>query len=165
MHLCRLAWLEFNGHDVDLNHVDDALHDIAGTCIIDAKSIYDTLTSQNQPTQLAEKRTALEFLAYLKNTAANNTQTRWVHGGANLADGLTKLGAHPMLREFLEASTWCVVNDPKSISGKKRQAKGLKRLESGSDVAPNHVFDDLAWQKLSVWWPNFCDESESADSE
>jgi hypothetical protein len=161
LHLCRLAWLEFNGQDVDLNEVDAALHDIAGTCIIDAKSIYDTLTSQNQPTQLAEKRTALELLAYLKNTEANNTQTRWVHGGANLADGLTKLGAHPMLRELLETSSWCVVNDPKSISGKKRQAKGLKRLEQNPGEEANQTFEDLAWQKLSVYWPEFADSDES----
>ena len=61
---------------------------------------YDVLISDNQPTQLAEKRTALELLAYLRNTE-NNTETRWVHGEANLADGLTKIGRHPMQREFL----------------------------------------------------------------
>ena len=54
LHLCRLAWLEFNGVAVDLNHVDEALQDIPGTVIIDAKAIYDVLISQNQPIQLAE---------------------------------------------------------------------------------------------------------------
>ena len=77
LHLCRLAWLEFNGRQVDLNHVNECLQEIPGTVIIDAKSIYDALTSQNQPTQLSEKRTALELLAYLRNTEANGTQTRW----------------------------------------------------------------------------------------
>ena len=101
----------------------------------------------------------------MKNTAANNTQTRWVHGGANLADGLAKLGAHPMLREFLETSTWCVVNDPKSISGKKRQAKGLKRLEGETETPINYTFEDLAWQKLAVYWPDYCAESNSVESE
>ena len=67
----------------------------------------------NQPLQLQEKRTALEILAYLQNTEANNTETRWVHGGANLADGLTKVAQHPMLKEFLSSSTWALVQDPK----------------------------------------------------
>ena len=111
LHLCRLAWLEFNGIAVDLNQVDEALQDIPGTVIIDAKAIYDVLISDNQPIQLAEKRTALELLAHLRNTENNSTETRWVHGEANLADGLTKLGHHPMLREFLETSTWCFVHD------------------------------------------------------
>ena len=52
LHLCRLAWLEFNGIAVDLNHVDEALQDIPGTVIIDAKAIYDVLIIDNQPIQL-----------------------------------------------------------------------------------------------------------------
>ena len=66
LHLCRLAWAEFNGERIDLNHTDEIVSQVPGTVIIDAKSIYDALTSQNQPMQLTEKRTALELLAYLK---------------------------------------------------------------------------------------------------
>ena len=162
LHLCRLAWAEFNGHDIDLNAIDEVVRSVPGTVIIDAKSIYDSLTSQNQPMQLAEKRSALELLAYLKNTEANGTDTRWVHGGANLADGLTKLGNHPMLREFLETSTWSLVWDPAQVAGKKRQAKGLDKLEN--DEKANVVtdkFDDLAWSLLRKEWPEFCQTSGS----
>ena len=141
LHLCRLAWLEFNGRTVNLNHVDEALHEIPGHVVIDAKSIYDALTSQNQPTQLSEKRTALELIAYLRNTEANGTITQWVHGGANLADGLTKLGQHPMLREFLETHTWSLVTDCDKISGKKRQQQGLDKLSNRSiDVRSSEFF-------------------------
>ena len=104
-----MAWLEFKGYYVDLNNIDQELHRIPGHVVIDAKSIYDALTSQNQPTQLSEKRTALELIAYLRNTEPNGTITQWVHGGASLADGLTKLGQHPMLREFLTTHTWSLV--------------------------------------------------------
>jgi hypothetical protein len=76
LHLTRLAWAEFNGVIPDLNDVDTVISKVPGTVIIDAKSIYDTLTSTNQPLQLQEKRTALELLAYLENTQANNTETR-----------------------------------------------------------------------------------------
>ena len=158
LHLCRLAWAEFNGKSINLNQIDETVKTVPGSVIIDAKSIYDALTSQNQPLQLAEKRTALELLAYLHNTAANGTETRWVHGGANLADGLTKLGVHPMLREFLETSTWSLVYDPAQQAGKKRQAQGLDKLQNDQDV--NDAFVDLAWTKLKEQWPEYCVESD-----
>jgi hypothetical protein len=160
LHLCRLAWLEFNGRVVDLNFVDECLHEIPGTVVIDAKSIYDSLTSQNQPTQLSEKRTALELLAYLRNTEANGTMTRWVHGGANLADGLTKLGLHPMLQEFLRTSTWALVNDAAQLSGKRRKAQGLDKLGTAA-TAELDEFAPLAWQALRKTWPTFCDASDT----
>ena len=93
LHLRRLAWPEFNGIAVDLIHFE-ALQDFPGNVTIDAKAIYDVLISDNQPIQLAEKRTALELFAYLRNTENNSTETRWAHGEANLADGLTKIGHH-----------------------------------------------------------------------
>ena len=160
LHLCRLAWAEFNGHHIDLNKTDEIVKRVPGTIIIDAKSIYDALTSQNQPLQLAEKRSALELLAYLKNTEANGTETRLAHGGANLADGLTKLGAHPMLREFLETSTWSSVYDPAQQAGKKRQAKGLDKLKNDEDIDYSDKFEVLAWRRLQQEWPEFCRESE-----
>ena len=158
LHLCRLACLEFNGRVVDLNFVDECLHEISGTVIIDAKSIYHSLTSQNQPTQLSEKRTALELLAYLRNTEANETQTRWVHGGANIADGLTKLGNHPMLQDFLTTSTWALVNDASQLSGKRRKAQGLDTLAA---TATEDHFQPLAWKALHSMHPDFCISSDT----
>ena len=166
LHLCRLCWAEFNGHEFSMNAIDEAVQKVPGTIVIDAKSIYDSLTSTNQPLQLAEKRTALELLAYLRNTEANGTETRWVHGGANLADGLTKLGVHPMLREFLETSTWSLVYDPAQQAGKKRQAKGLDKLQNEEVDTANEVDDDfkrLAWDKLKREWPAYCENSEPDD--
>ena len=164
LHLCRLAWLEFNGKAVDLNYVDSILHEIPGTVVIDAKSIYDALTSQNQPTQLSEKRTALELIAYLRNTEANGTITRWVHGGANLADGLTKLGVHPMLREFLETSTWALVNDGSQLSGKRRKEQGLDKLGTNlrSEIRESNFYTH-AMRALSTMWPDFVRDDSSAD--
>ena len=146
--------------NINLQEVDESVKLIPGTTIIDAKSIYDALTSQNQPLQLAEKRSALELLAYLKNTERNGTDTRWVHGGANLADGLTKLGAHPMLREFLETSSWSLVYDPAQQAGKKRAAKGLGKLENDQEVSFTDRFEELAWKKLKEAWPEFCENSD-----
>jgi hypothetical protein len=161
-----MAWAEFNGEPVELNKVNETVRSVPGTVVIDAKSIYDSLTSMNQPLQLTEKRSALELLAYLRNTEENNTETRWVHGGANLADGLTKLGQHPMLREFLQTSTWSLVQDPDQVAGKKRKAKGLDKLENEGEAKATRKegsFEELAWAKLKSEWPDFCESEEDED--
>ena len=132
--------------------------------MIDAKSIYDTLNSQTQPLQLAEKRTALELLAYLQNTHRNGTITRWVHGGANLADAMTKLGATARLWEFLKTSQWSIVFDENQMSGKKRKAEGLGKLDNSD--ARGKGFYTLALQKIQEMWPWFGKtDSESEDSD
>ena len=162
LHLCRLAWYQFNGGPVNLKNIESTVREVPGTAIIDAKSIYDVLTSQNQPLQLAETRTALELLAYLKNTEQNGTDTRWTHGGANLADGLPKTGNHPMLREFLSTSEWTLPQG--SMSGKKRAAQGIKKLDSDThvnDTEKNTSFSIMAWDKLREVWPQWCTNSES----
>ena len=43
LHLCRLAWAEFSGSELDLNQTDNLVKEIPGTVIIDAKSIFDAL--------------------------------------------------------------------------------------------------------------------------
>jgi hypothetical protein len=159
LHLCRATWLEINGVPVDMQQIDNEVSKVPGTMVIDAKSIYDVLTSQNQPLQLQEKRTALELVAYLQNTSRNNTITRWVHGGANLADGLTKVGASQMLLDFLRTSTWTVVYDPSATAGRKRTAQGKERLESATDFA------QMAWEKITEVHPDYARSVPSSDSE
>jgi hypothetical protein len=155
-----------NGFEYDPRHTDECIRHVPGTTVIDAKAIYDTLTSQNQPLQLQEKRTALELLAYLKNTEANGTKTRWVHGGANLGDGLTKLGAAQMLREFLETSTWSIVFDENQVSGKKRKTLGKDTLENqGALNTSEPCFMQLAWAKLRQVYPSFGQMSDDESSE
>ena len=64
-----------------------------------------------------------------------------------------------MLREFLETSSWSLVCDPAQQAGKKRQAKGLDKLENEDTVNFNDKFERLAWAKLKEEWPDFCQES------
>ena len=169
LHLTRLTWAEFNGARIDLNNVNEHIAKIPGTAVIDAKSIYDTLINANQPLQLQEKRTALELVAYLHNTEANNTETRWVHGGANVADGLTKIGHHPMLREFLESSTWALVQDPSGLSFKRRQTLGIDKLDNKAAgqllTKERENFADMAWEKLREVWPTLGQDSDDSEQD
>ena len=165
LHVVRGAWAEFNGTPFNLDNPDETIASVPGTVIVDAKSIYDTLVSQNQPLQLQEQRTAIELLAYLHNTEANKTMTRWVHGEANLADALTKLNASKMLREFMTTSTWLIVQDEKQQSAKKRKALGLDKVENekGEDK-PTPQFRDYAVTRLKEIWPEwFIDSDDESD--
>ena len=63
LHITRAAWAELQGETLDLDNPSETVARIPGIVAIDAKSIYDTLTSANQPLQLSEKRPALELMA------------------------------------------------------------------------------------------------------
>ena len=84
--------------------------------------------------------------------------------GANLADGLTKLGVHPMLREFLETSTWALVNDGSQLSGKRRKEQGLDKLGVNirSEIRDSDFYTH-AMRALSIMWPDFVRDDSSAD--
>ena len=101
----------------------------------------------------------------MQNTESNGTETRWVHGGANIADGLTKIATHPMLKEFLETSTWALVQDSKGLSGRRRKELGLDKLSDDAVAAflnqERENFQAMAWRKLKEAWPDFGHDSES----
>jgi hypothetical protein len=103
----------------------------------------------------------LELLAYLKNTVKNGTETRWVHGGANLGDGLTKLGAGAMLRDFLVTGTWALVKDQQQQSFKKRRAAGMNSMTNREGES----FASLAKLKMEEVWPGVYgqDKEDSED--
>jgi hypothetical protein len=62
-----------------------------------------------------------------------------------------------MLRDFLTTSTWAL---PKgTMSGKKRAAQGVNKLEDSGQPEPE--FATLAWKKLGEAWPDWCVDSES----
>ena len=163
LHIVRAAWMEFTGTPLDVNNPDKTIRKVAGITVIDAKSIYDTMTSKNQALHLAEKRTAIELSAYLQNTSRNKTETRWVHGEANLADGFTKLGASQMLWDFFTTSTWSIVFDEEKVSGKKRNARGMGKLENGVPEAKS--FYQMALYKIQEQFPDFAIDSEGSNSE
>ena len=101
MHMVRLELTEFTGTIVELDEHDSHVSSVPGVAILDAKAIYDALTGRNQAHSLLEKSTAIELLAYMEATKKNGTMTRWVHGEAKIADGLTKAGAEKILIEFM----------------------------------------------------------------
>ena len=127
----------------------DAAKRTPGVVVIDAKSIYDTIAAKNHPANLCEKRTALELLAYLENTTLNGAETRRVHGEANLADNLTKVGAEEIMRRFLTDCRWSIVKDDRNLSARKRREMGLDKM-ANTEGLNNFNALLLSWF-LEVW--------------
>ena len=70
-----------------------------------------------------------------------------------------------MLKEFLETSTWALVQDPKGLSGTKRKQLGLDKLNDDATAVflqqSSAKFSDLAWDKLKQAWPHFGADTDS----
>ena len=156
MYITRLATWEFIGGEVkegSVERIDKCVSKIPALTVIDAKSIYDTLTAENQMERLAEKRTALELLAYMHNSRRCKTKTRWQHGGCNLADGMTKTGADALIREYLHTGQWELVKDGKALSNKKRKALGLHKFEGQEEPETKLTeFDTLLFNAMRQRW-------------
>jgi hypothetical protein len=164
MQYVRLELAELQGERVNLERVDEHVKTVPGIAVIDAKSIYDTLTAKQQAQNMVEKRTALELLSYMVNTQRNGTLTRWVHGEANIADGLTKIGAQGTLVQSLRDMKWSIVDDPKCMSAKKRRSEGIERLASGKRETEEEAFEVLLTRFNKERWPSWnADDDEEPD--
>ena len=130
MYFVRLQWAEFSGQLIDFRNAEAHVRSIPGLAVIDAKSIYDVINSNNQVQGLTEKRTAVELMGYLEDTERVNTRTRWVHGKANPADSFTKLGSEEHIIKFMKDFKWSIVDDPKFRSAKKRDKEKMAHLHS-----------------------------------
>ncbi|CAK0828505.1 unnamed protein product, partial [Prorocentrum cordatum] len=91
----------------------------------DAKSIYDCLARQVQMQSLAEKRTALELMAFEKCINETELIVRWRHSEANPADSLTKTTATGPIDLHMKTWSWALVDDDEQLSAKKRKERGM----------------------------------------
>ena len=62
MYFVRLQWAEFSGQLIDLRNAETHVRSIPRLAVIEAKSIYDVINSNNQVQGLTEKRTAVELM-------------------------------------------------------------------------------------------------------
>ena len=90
----------------------------------DCRSLYDLLT-KTAPPNCSEFRTQLHARA-IRDLAGEGIRIRWVHTGAQLADGLTKIMNNSLLRETLQLGR-CRLADEESVL--KARASNRTRLQ------------------------------------
>ena len=131
--LVRLTLAELQGVEVDIKNPWEAVRQVPAVVLTDSKDLYDKMLATEKLMTGKEKRTSIELLALEHNTRTCDTQLRWVHSDAMLANSLTKGNElHQLQLYFDSGCRWRIVHDDKFMSAKKRRAKGQPALDHGS---------------------------------
>ena len=143
----RLAWAEFCGYHVNLKKPSEAVRQVKGAIVIDAKALFDVLEKRDLNSAgagLRDKFSALEVLCLLESLKENCTEARWVNSEAQLADALTKPLPHGILHKALIEGQWTLTYDPEFTSAKKLR----KRRRETSEGIPLKANKDISGQSL-----------------
>lgn len=87
--------------------------------ITDCKSLYDAALKDNH-SHGSDRRTSIEIAAMTGTMGRCNMTWRWVDGGSNLADGLTKLAARQSMCDWLRSGVITIIYDPDFVAAKKK---------------------------------------------
>lgn len=129
----RMQWAELCAYELDLKEPHTAISKVSGTVVIDAKALYDVLQKKDLNSSgvgLRDKFSALEALCLMESLEKHQTNVRWVHSHAQVADALTKPLPSGILEKILVEGRWALVYDPQFTSAKK--------LKKASVQAPSH---------------------------
>eukprot|EP00969_Alexandrium_andersonii_P086447 3810829-Alexandrium_andersonii.AAC.1 len=110
---------------------------VRGMLVTDSRGIFDaSLRSESPQKGLRSAKAGTELEDAIQELRATSGELRWVHGGAMLADSLTKKGypARGTMELFLKVHRWRLKHDEKYESQRKRTRKGLKALEDEFDL-------------------------------
>ena len=126
----RFQLSELLGWPVDVRNIDQTVNKISGCLITDSRNVFDKLETETLSIKGAEKRTDLELLALKSAQIRNQVEMRWVHGEAQLSNGLTKGSEFKQLELFYTmGQRWRLVEDVERASARRRKALGLGPLE------------------------------------
>ena len=140
---CRLQWREMLGERIDLQSPGNSLQKTPGVMVTDAKSLYDAVSRGDAATSglgLSDKYSALEVLSVMERLAEAKTSVRWVHSGAQLADGLTKHQPSSCLKKAMMDGAWTLVADENFLSQKKRKKIGLADNPVNTEVSGKRLW-------------------------
>ncbi|CAK0866482.1 unnamed protein product [Prorocentrum cordatum] len=169
--MVRMMWAELNGFASDVavgtaseskttKPMLEGVKQVRSCLCVDAKSIYDCLAKQVQTQSLAEKRTALELMAFEKCINETKLIVRWCHSEANLADSLAKTTATGPIDLYMKTWSWALVDDDEQLSAKKRKERGMSRFENNKDISG---LIKMAFMKMGVSLPDAADGDDNDD--
>jgi len=130
LYFARFQLSEMLGMTADVRNVDASVNSVIGCLITDSRNVFDKLETEVMVLKGAEKRTDIELLSL--KAAQNNNQViiRWVHGEAQLSNGLTKANEYKELLLFYRMHhRWRIVEDDEKASARRRKTMGLAPLE------------------------------------
>ena len=126
----RALWCELNGLVFDRRNLYLTVRDNSkGAVVMDTRGIFDAATRNVSSLHgLRSSRAGYELTISVSQACQIMTQFRWVHGGVQLGDSLTKWAKrHVLLQFFANGQRWKIVHDPKFEAGRKVKKKELER--------------------------------------
>ena len=125
----RFQLAELLGHSVQVRAIDSTVNMISGSLVTDSRNVFDKLETETLNIRGAEKRTDLELLSLKAAQNRNRVTIRWVHGEAQLSNGLTKGGEYKQFELFYSMGhQWRLVEDVERASARRRKELGLPPL-------------------------------------
>lgn len=125
----KVLWFELRD-GIDLERRAEVLGREVSLAITDCKSAYDALNGV-AVTAVADKTTALDSLVVRQVLARAGITVRWVPGGLQLADALTKdqATACDLLRSSIKGGTYTIADEIQTLQ--RRAEEKQRRLEKG----------------------------------
>lgn len=130
LYYARFQMSEMMGFPVDVRNCNETVNKVPGTLVTDSRNVFDKMETEVLSIRGAEKRTDIELIALKDSQLRNKVNIRWVHGEAQLANGLTKTKEFQQLNLFYKMQQrWRIVEDPERASARRRKSAGLTPLE------------------------------------
>ena len=127
----RSFWCELHGKSFDRHNLYSVVRECShGAVVMDTRGIFDAATRNVSSLHgLRSSRSGYELTISVCQALQVGTQFRWVHGGVQLGDSLTKWNSRKVLLQFFaNGQRWTVIHDPKFEAGRKVRKKELERL-------------------------------------
>ena len=127
----RSFWCELHGKVFDRRNLYSVVRECShGAVVMDTRGIFDAATRNVSSLHgLTSSRSGCELTISVCQALQVGTQFRWVHGGVQSGDSLTKWNSRKVLLQFFaNGQRWTVIHDPKFEAGRKVRKKELERL-------------------------------------
>ena len=138
----------------DRTNLDAVIRDNThGAVVMDTRGIFDAATRNMSSLHgLRSSRAGYELALAVVQAVRSGCRFRWVHGGAQLGDSLTKSQARKVLLQFLaNGQRWKLVHDPKFESGRKVRKRELEKIIREAEVAFVSEIGKLAQAQRWPW--------------
>ena len=127
----RALWCEMHGLRIQRHGIYSMVKaNSHGAVVMDTRGIFDAATRNVSALHgLRSSRSGYELTVAVAQALQIGTQFRWVHGGVQLGDSLTKWNSRKVLMQFLaKGSRWVLVHDPSFESGRKVRKREIEKL-------------------------------------
>ena len=153
----RTLLMEMNGVTIQRTNIYQQVKEhTKGAVIMDSRGIFDASTRNLSSLHgLRSSRAGYELTLAVGQALQVGTVFRWVHGGVQLGDALTKWGSRKVLLEFMaRGQRWRLIHDPSFESNRKVKKRELERRIQETEQSFVVQISKLAKECRWPWEPD-----------